>query len=210
MNHKKIAAKAILSLSAGLLLIWGVSIYKENKKLSERLEMAQNNIEAYQDALNGSQQAFGVLKLDMNTLSEQNDSLLKELDKVRKERKIKSSEITTAATQTQTINVIGGKGVEGDIISILRDTVYTDSLKYNDLTTIYYSIGTDSVKMKLDLKNTQYLYVFKKKQYKNKKNFIQRLFTFDWKKEVRYKYDIVNTNDLINTNDVRVVESIDK
>ena len=47
MNHKKIAAKAILSLSAGLLLIWGVSIYKENKKLSERLEMAQNNIEAY-------------------------------------------------------------------------------------------------------------------------------------------------------------------
>ena len=210
MNHKKIAAKAILSLSAGLLLIWGVSIYKENKKLSERLEMAQNNIEAYQDALNGSQQAFGVLKLDMNTLSEQNDSLLKELDKVRKERKIKSSEITTAATQTQTINVIGGKGVEGDIISILRDTVYTDSLKYNDLTTIYYSIGTDSVKMKLDLKNTQYLYVFKKKQYKNKKNFIQRLFTFDWKKEVRYKYDIVNTNDLISTNDVRVVESIDK
>lgn len=210
MNHKKIAAKAILSLSAGLLLIWGVNIYRENKKLSERLEMAQNNIEAYQDALNGSQQAFGVLKLDMNTLSEQNDSLLKELDKVRKERKIKSSEITTAATQTQTINVIGGKGVEGDIISILRDTVYTDSLKYNDLTTIYYSIGTDSVKMKLDLKNTQYLYVFKKKQYKNKKNFIQRLFTFDWKKEVRYKYDIVNTNDLINTNDVRVVESIDK
>lgn len=210
MNHKKIAAKAILSLSAGLLLIWGVNIYRENKKLSERLEMAQNNIEAYQDALNGSQQAFGVLKLDMNTLSEQNDSLLKELDKVRKERKIKSSEITTAATQTQTINVIGGKGVEGDIISILRDTVYTDSLKYNDLTTIYYSIGTDSVKMKLDIKNTQYLYVFKKKQYKNKKNFIQRLFTFDWKKEVRYKYDIVNTNDLINTNDVRVVESIDK
>ncbi len=210
MNHKKIAAKAILSLSAGLLLIWGISIHKENKRLSERLEMAQNNIEAYQDALNGSQQAFGVLKLDMNTLSEQNDSLLKELDKVRKERKIKSSEITTAATQTQTINVIGGKGVEGDIISILRDTVYTDSLKYNDLTTIYYSIGTDSVKMKLDLKNTQYLYVFKKKQYKNKKNFIQRLFTFDWKKEVRYKYDIVNTNDLINTNDVRVVESIDK
>ena len=210
MNHKKIAAKAILSLSAGLLLIWGISIHKENKRLSERLEMAQNNIEAYQDALNGSQQAFGVLKLDMNTLSEQNDSLLKELDKVRKERKIKSSEITTAATQTQTINVIGGKGVEGDIISILRDTVYTDSLKYNDLTTIYYSIGTDSVKMQLDLKNTQYLYVFKKKQYKNKKNFIQRLFTFDWKKEVRYKYDIVNTNDLINTNDVRVVESIDK
>lgn len=210
INHKNIAANAILLLSAGLLMIWGVANYKENKKLSERLELAQNNIEAYQGALNGSQQAFNVLKLDMSKLSEQNDSLLQELDNVRKERKIKSNQLTTAATQTQTIDVIKSEGVRGDIITILKDTVYTDTLKYNDLTTIYYSIGTDSIKMQLDLKNTQYLYVYKQKQYKNKKNFIQRLLTFDWKKTTRYKYDIVNTNDIINTSDVRVVESADK
>ena len=210
INHKNIAANAILLLSAGLLMIWGVANYKENKKLSERLELAQNNIEAYQGALNGSQQAFNVLKLDMSKLSEQNDSLLQELDNVRKERKIKSNQLTTAATQTQTIDVIKSEGVRGDIITILKDTVYTDTLKYNDLTTIYYSIGTDSIKMQLDLKNTQYLYVYKQKQYKNKKNFIQRLLTFDWKKTTRYKNDIVNTNDIINTSDVRVVESADK
>ena len=210
INHKNIAANAILLLSAGLLMIWGVANYKENKKLSERLELAQNNIEAYQGALNGSQQAFNVLKFDMNKLSEQNDSLLQKLDNVRKERKIKSNQLTTAATQTQTIDVIKSEGVRGDIITILKDTVYTDTLKYNDLTTIYYSIGTDSIKMQLDLKNTQYLYVYKQKQYKNKKNFIQRLLTFDWKKTTRYKYDIVNTNDIINTSDVRVVESADK
>ena len=66
---------------------------------------------------------------------------------MRKERKIKSNQLTTAATQTQTIDVIKSEGVRGDIITILKDTVYTDTLKYNDLTTIYYSIGTDSIKM---------------------------------------------------------------
>ena len=210
ISHGNIAAKAILSLSAGFLLLWGVSTYKENKSLSERLELAQNNIEAYQGALNGSQQAFNVLKLDMNKLSEQNDSLLHKLDEVRKEKKIKSSELNTAATQTQTLDVIKSKGVRGDIITILKDTIYTDTLQYNDLTKVYYSIGTDSVSIALDVKNTQYLYIYKKKQYKNKKNFIKRLLTFDWKKETKYKYEIVNTNDLLNTVDVRIVESVSK
>lgn len=146
----------------------------------------------------------------MDKLSEQNDSLLQKLDEVRKEKKIKSSELNTAATQTQTLDVIKSKGVRGDIITILKDTIYTDTLQYNDLTKVYYSIGTDSVSIALDVKNTQYLYIYKKKQYKNKKNFIKRLLTFDWKKETKYKYEIVNTNDLLNTEDVRIVESISK
>lgn len=172
--------------------------------------MAQNNIEAYQGALNGSQQAFGVLKLDMEKLSEQNDSLLRKLDDTRKELKIKSNQLNTAATQKQTITVSSSKGVRGDIITILKDTVYTDTLQYNDLTKVYYSIGTDSVKIDLDVENTQYLFIYKKKEYKNKKNFFKRLITFDWKKVTKYKYDIVNTNDLFKTDDVRIVEAIDK
>ena len=209
-QHKKIAVNAILSLSVALLLGWGITLHNNNKKLSERLEMAQNNIEAYQVALDGSQQASTVLKLDLKQLSNQKDSLLLELDKVRKENKIKSKDLTTAATQTQIINVNNSKGVRGDIIEILKDTVYTDTMQYNDLTKVYYSIGTDSVKIALDVKNTQYLYIFKHKEYKNKKRFFKRLITFDWKKVTKYKYNIINTNDVINTTDVRIVESIDK
>jgi hypothetical protein len=57
--------------------------------------------------------------------------------------------VSTAATQTQTINVNSAKPVEGNIIEILRDTVYNDSIKYNDLTTVYYTIGIDTVKIGL-------------------------------------------------------------
>ena len=169
--------------------------------------MAQNNIEAYQGSLQGSQQANNVLKLDLEKLHQQNDKVLQQLDSVRKELKIKPKEIHTAATQTQVLYVSDGKGVQGDLREILKDTTYTDSIKYNDLTTVYYTIGADTVSMKIDVRNTQYLYIYSKKEYKNKKNFIKRIFTWDFKKERKYKYEIVNTNDLLKSEDVRIIES---
>lgn len=167
--------------------------------------MAQNNIEAYQGLLSDSQQASNVLRLSINDLQYSKDSILHKLDSVRNELKIKPKQISTAATQTQTINVIKSKGVRGDIL--VRDTIYTDSIHYNDLTTVHYTIGKDTVSIGLDVRNTQYLYIYSKKEYKNKKNFFKRLFTLDFKKVTRYKYDIVNTNDLLKSEDVRIVES---
>lgn len=206
-THKNIATTAILSLCVAFLLAFNVTLKRDNKKLSESLEIAQNNIEAYQGSLSGSQQANIVLKMDMNDLSKQNDKLLQQLDSVRKERKIKPSQITTAATQTQIIYVNESKGVQGDLITILKDSVYKDTIQYNDQTKVSYTIGKDTVNIGLDIHNTQYLYTFKTREYKNKKSFLKRLFTLDFKKVDRYRYEIVNTNDLLKTDSVRVVES---
>lgn len=212
ISHKKIAIKALLSLLVGLLVVFSINIYKQNKRLSKSLEMAQNNIEAYQGILNGSQQANNVLKLDMSQLQNVNDSLIQKIDSVRKELKLKPKVIRTTATQTQTIYVTASKGVRGQNIikTIQKDTVYKDTILINPLTKIDYTIGKDTVSVNLDIKNQQFLYVYKKRQYKNKKSFIKRLFTLDFKKVDMYKYQIVNTNDIIKTSDVRVIESIDK
>ena len=208
--HKNKLIKAICGLSVGLLLAWGITTSIQNKKLSESLEMAQNNIEAYQGSLKESQQANNVLRISLDELQDQNDALLYKVDSVMKQTKIKPKQLYTAATQTQLIDVMNGKGVGGDLTEILRDTIYNDTLRYNDLTTIYYTIGKDTVNMKLDIKNTQYLYLYTDRQYKNKKSFIKRLFTLDFKKVNKYKYNIVNTNDLVRTDDVRVIEIIKK
>lgn len=212
MSHKKIAFKALLSLLVGLLVVFSINIYKQNKRLSKSLEIAQNNIEAYQGILNGSQQANNVLKLDMSQLRNINDSLIQKIDSVREQLKLKPKVIKTTATQTQTIYVTASKGVRGqDIIkTIQRDTVYKDTIQINPLTKVNYTIGKDTVSVNLDIKNQQFLYVYKHRQYKNKKNFIKRLFTLDFKKVDMYKYQIVNTNDIIKTSDVRVIEAIDK
>lgn len=207
-NHKSLF-KAISGLAVAFLLIWGITLHRQNKKLSESLEMAQNNIEVYQGSLQGSQQTNNVLKLDIESLHAQNDKLLQNLDSVSKELKIKEKQIKTAATQKQTLNVIESKGVGGDLCTILKDTIYTDSIKYNDLTTVYYTIGRDTVSVGLNVENTQYLYVYNKKEYKNKKSFLRRLFTLDFKKVKKTLYKIENTNELLNTSDVRIVEDID-
>lgn len=207
VTNRKSLFKAILGLSVWLLLAWGVTLSKQNKKLSESLELAQNNIEAYQGVLNDSWQANNVLKLDIEQLQNCNDKLLHQLDSVREKLKIKPKQVNTAATQTQTILVNDSKGVGGDLVEILKDTTYTDTIKYNDLTSVFYTIGRDTVNIGIDLKNTQYLYTYTTKEYKNKKNFFKRLITLDFKKVQKTKYKIVNTNDLLKTCDVRVVES---
>ena len=207
-NHYKLLRNAILGLVVASSISFGIISHNRANRLSEELKIANNNIEAYQDELNDSQQASGVLMLDMKKLKDYNDKLVHQLDSVSKKNHIKSSEILTAATQKQIIDVNKSKGVRGDIITILKDSTYKDSLQYNNLTKVYYTIGKDSVNIKLDVKNTQFLYVYKHKQYKNKKNFFQRLFTFDWKKETRYKYKIVNTNDIMKEDSIRVIQAI--
>lgn len=207
-SHYKLLLNAILGIIVASSISFGIISHNRANRLSEELKIANNNIEAYQDELDDSQQASGVLMLDMKKLKDYNDKLVHQLDSVSKKHNIKSSEILTAATQKQIIDVNKSKGVRGDIITILKDSTYKDSLQYNNLTKVYYTIGKDSVNIKLDVKNTQFLYVYKHKQYKNKKNFFQRLFTFDWKKETRYKYKIVNTNDIMKEDSIRVIQAI--
>lgn len=199
---------AILGLLTAFCLASGIFYHNKANRLSEELKMANNNIEAYQDALYGSQQASGVLRLDVKKLSEYNDKLVQQIDSIRNIQKVKKNEIQVAATQKQILNVNKSKGVGGDIIKIIKDSTYKDSLYYNPLTKVYYTIGKDSVNIKLDVQNTQYLYVYKHREYKNKKNFFKRLITFDWKKKDVYKYKIHNTNDLLKEDSIKIIEAI--
>lgn len=207
-NNYKTLLNAICGLLIAFCVASGILYHNKANRLSQELKMANNNIEAYQDALSGAQQASGVLRLDMKKLKDYNDKLVQQLDSVRKTEKLKSKEIQVAATQKQIINVNKSKGVGGDIITILKDSVYKDSLQYNNLTKVYYTIGKDSVNIKLDVQNTQYLYVYKHREYKNKKNFFKRLITFDWKKKDVYKYKIRNTNDILKEDCIRIIEAI--
>lgn len=140
----------------------------------------------------------------MNDLRNNNDQLIQQLDSVREKLKINSKGLNTAATQTQTLHVNGGKGVDSDTVVIVKE--YNDSIRFNDETIVYYSLQPDSVNIALDISNTQYLYIYKTREYKNNKSFFKRLFTLDFKKVDKYKYSIANTNDLIKESDLRVIQ----
>lgn len=206
-NYKTVLG-AVLGLSVACLVLWSINLHNQNKKLTESLEAASNNIETYQNIIAGNEEQNGVLRLTIADMQVSKDKLLQQLDSVRAANKIKPSNLTTAATQTQVVDVNGGKGVDGDLTVILKDTTYTDSIQYNPLTKVYYTIGRDTVNVGISLQNTQYLYTYKQKEYKNKKSFIKRLFTLDFKKVWKYNYNIVNSNDLMHTSDVRVIEIV--
>lgn len=207
LKHKRFTFELILGSLLALSICYGTIVHSSNKKLSESLEQAQNNIEAYQDMINNSDSVNSVLQMDLKNLQNSNDKLIQQIDSVRKQSKIKKTSLASAATQTQAIIVNKSKEIAGkDLITILKDTTYIDSIQYNKYTTVYYTIGKDTVNIGLNLKNTQYLYTYKQKEYKNKKNFFKRLFTLDFKKVTRYKYKIINTNDLLKTSDVRIIE----
>lgn len=206
-NHWKTAIKGVLVASVASLLFWSIFTYNKNIKLSQELETAQNNIEAYQGLLDSSQQANNVLQLDMSELKEQHDVTLHKLDSVRNALKLKPKQVQVAATQTQTLDVKDSKEIDSTLI---KDKIYSDSIEFNPYTTVNYTISPDTVTIGLKISNDQYLFINKTKEYKNKKCFIKRLLTFDFKKVEKVKYQIYNTNDLIKTGDVRVVESTDK
>ena len=206
LTHRKIVVKAILGLAVAFILSWCISLRDQNKMLSTRLETAQNNIEAYQGSLQGFQQANNVLVLNMQELQQQNDKLIKQIDSVRGVLNINSKNISTVATQTHQILVSSNKPTEKELIEVLKDTTYSDSIQYNDQTKVYYTISNDTVGVSLKINNTQYLFIYSEKEYKNKKNFLQRLFTLDFKKIKKVKYKIENTNPLLQESDVRIIE----
>lgn len=203
----KINFKAICGLAVGLSIAVSTFLWHNNNKLSESLEMAQNNIEAYQNMLNSKTTENNTLCLTVQQLENSKDSLINELNKEIRNNKINISKVKTAATQTQSIHVTGDREVEREAIQInTPNKHYNDSIQLNNLTTVYYDISEDTIKVELDIQNTQYLYTYKQKEWKNKKNLFKRIFTLDFKKVYKHRYNIVNTNDLINTSDVRIIE----
>lgn len=207
LKHKRLAVEAILGVLLALSIGAGIMLHNQNKTLSESLETAKNNVEAYQVIATDAQQANNVLQLTVEDLQNSKDKLIQQIDSVRQDQKINSKGLRSAATQTQSLLVNKSKGVQGDIIEILKDTVYTDSIHFNDESIVYYTVGKDTVDIKLDITNTQYLYTYKTREYKNKKNFLKRLFTLDFKKVDKYKYTIVNSNDLLKESNIRIIEN---
>lgn len=70
----------------------------------------------------------------------------------------------------------------------MKDSMYRDTIMFNDQTKAFCTVSTDTISIELDIRNDQYLYIYKTKEYKNKKSFFKRLLTLDFKKEEKTLY----------------------
>lgn len=195
-NNFKVIAVIIISVLSAIIFLQKGTIERKDAEIARQT----NNVAYYQDQCSTEKQNNRILQLTIDELNYSKDSILQEINKVRKELKIKDKSLQRALT------------VQTHITDTIRDTVtlacnFTKELKPNLQTTITVIREDSNLTVIPDIKNDQCLFVTSERKYRRKyKNFISRLLHFDFKKTTAYEYQIVNSNDLINITDSKVVE----
>lgn len=193
-NNKLLAAIIITIFSA-------IFVFQHNQLNNKQKEIDRlyNNCLYYQSISDSTIQNNRVLQLTLDDMSNSNDSLVKEIELQRKQLNIKKKEVQQATIQSQTINV--------DTTIIVHNDDFTIDIKPNELTSILISRKDSILSAKLEINNSQTIFITQKKEYKRKyKNWLTRLIHLDFKKINSRQYQIVNSNDLIKTKDVRIIE----
>ena len=196
-KYYKIVAVGFVSLLIATIFVQNHKLQKVNKEI----ERITNNLRSYEESASNASARNRVLQLTIGELTHSQDSLIQEVNKTKKELKIKDKNLE----QVQVIN------------TEIKDTVHTvikhkqvdfeEKLELNPLTTIIVSRKDSILTAKIDIKNQQILFIEEKKEYKNKyKNGFVRLLHLDWKRINTRKYTIENSNPLIKVVDTRVVE----
>ena len=192
-------------LLIGIIVSLGLFLgYQTNRLKLKDAELANaiNNKEFYESLTSKTKDQNRVLQLTVDQLQTTNDSVLQEVNKLKKELKIKDKELNDVVVVETQIR-------DTDSVYIASKTIdfLPTEIKFNELTKVIIS-RTDSVlKGSIDVRNKQTLFVITTKQYRNKyKNWFKRFVHFDWKKDKVNTYQIANSNDLVKVTDTRVVE----
>ena len=212
MNIKKIVSfvttskvKLIAISISALLLIGGAlfvnGVISQNKSLREDNYRLINNVSQYESLAAGLRSDNRVLRLFRDDLRHSNDSLIQEIEKIKKSRKSpenKPGSITAGGTTS--IDAKDTVIIDNTVDFKLDTTVY-----YNEFTKSTIKIEKDSLFSGIKVNNTQVLYVYPQREYVNKyKNGWHRFWNFDYKKTEVVRYELINTNDLIKVDDFRV------
>lgn len=191
-------------VAVGLVSLLIATIFYQHNQLQNKnreIDRITNNIRAYEEIASNAQDNSRVLQLTIDELNHSKDSLIQQVNKVKKELKIKDKSLTDASV----INT----EIKDSVKTVIKEKLidFNEELKLNDLTTIIVSRKDSILTAKIDIKNQQIIFVEDKKEYKRfYKNWLLRFFHFDFKKVRIKNYQIVNSNPLIKVTDTRIIE----
>lgn len=191
-------------VAVGLVSLLIATIFYQHNQLQNKnreIDIITNNIRAYEEIVSNAQDNSRVLQLTIDELNHSKDSLIQQVNKVKKELKIKDKNLTDASVINTQIN--------DSVKTVIKEKLidFNEELKLNDLTTIIVSRKDSILTAKIDIKNQQIIFVEDKKEYKRfYKNWLLRFFHFDFKKVRIKNYQIVNSNPLIKVTDTRIIE----
>lgn len=174
-----------------------------DKKWKESVE----NAKAYSELFSNSENKNRAFKLTIDQLKNSNDSIFKELNKARKELKIKDSKL-------KSLQYVSSSFSKVDTITLKGDTIFKDS--HIDIDTLlsdeWYSVKVglkypSTVTVEPTFKSIKYIVVSAKKETVNPP---KRFFLFRWfqKKQIRLNVNVVEKNPYVQNQDNRFVEIV--
>ena len=194
-------ALSILSVVNNYFLI--KSKLRTDKKWKEAVE----NTKAYSELFSNSENKNRAFKLTIDQLKNSNHSIFQELNKARKELKVKDSKL-------KSLQYVSSSFSKVDTITLKGDTIFKDS--HIDIDTLlsdeWYSVKVglkypSTVTVEPTFKSIKYIIVSAKKETVNPP---KRFFLFRWfqKKQIRLNVDVVEKNPYVQNQDNRFVEIV--
>ena len=190
----KVVAVIIISIFAAIIFYQGKQIKEKNRQI----DRITNNTLFYQEQLSDKDKEIRTLNLTIDEFKNTNDSIIQNIVNIQEELKIKDRELKQAQSQNQEINI--------DTTIVVGDKDFEKEIKPNELTSLIIIKKDSILTAKINIQNTQTLFISNKREYKNQyKNWFRRLIHFDFKKRDVYKYQIHNSNPLIEVKETRLI-----
>ena len=184
-----------------VMIFTAIFVWQRNQLQMKDRELARvtNNYEYYSNLANKESNKNRILQFTLNEFQQNNDSLINEIKITQKKHKIKDKDLN----QVQVITT----EIKTDTAIVVKEVNFDKIIRPNNLTSIQIIKKDSILHVKLDIKNSQTLFIAHKKEYRNKyKNWFKRLLKFDFKKDYVYSYQISNSNDLINVTESRIID----
>ena len=184
-----------------VMIFTAIFVWQRNQLQMKDRELARvtNNYEYYSNLANKESNKNRILQFTLNEFQQNNDSLINEIKIAQKKLKIKDKDLN----QVQVITT----EIKTDTTIVVKEVNFDKVIRPNNLTSIQIIKKDSILHVKLDIKNSQTLFIAHKKEYRNKyKNWFKRLLKFDFKRDIVYSYQISNSNDLINVTESRIID----
>lgn len=195
---------ALLGITSAIII--GV-LLNQRSKTEKKWKDAVENAKAYSELFSNSENKNRAFKLTIDQLKNSNDSIFQELNKVRKELKVKDSKL-------KSLQYVSSSFSKVDTITLKGDTVFRDPQLSIDtlLSDKWYSVKVElkypsTVTIEPKFLSIKYIVVSAKKETVNPP---KRFFLFRWfqKKQVRVNVDVVEKNPYVQNQDNRFVEIV--
>lgn len=193
-----------------LIIVLFVSIYalfSTKRSADKKWKEAVENAKAYSELFSNSENKNRAFKLTIDQLKNSNDFIFQELNKTRKELKVKDSKLKSLQYASSSFSKV-------DTITLKGDTIFKDPQLSIDtlLFDKWYSVKVglkypSTVSIEPKFLSIKYIVVSAKKETVNPP---KRFFLFRWfqKKQIRLNVDVVEKNPYVQNQDNRFIEIV--